>query len=302
LKALRTGASEVSFVGYLLDGEWLMSKHITQNYPQSEKKRGAPTDLREAVRLRYFHGMLLDVYHFELEQNYFNAKRMLSNRLITGPGVVCGLDVELSDDNRRVRVLPGLAIDRCGREIIVPRESEYVELPPLPPYDSYETGGGGGLDYGKQRQDRAKHMERPEHRHYCDDEYAHIVLCYHECPGDPTPVMAGDCETTTMCASGSVREKYELKVREGNAPERRVDFPDVIEGRRISYAAIVDYVTRGCRAMPEDCCLPLANVLLRDVGDGWEPEIDLTCRPIVYTNRLLYHLLVSLVKKEETEY
>lgn len=270
-----------------------MSKHINQNFPQSEKKRGT-ADLKEAVRLRYFHGMLLDVYHFELEQNYFNAKRMLSNRLIVGPGVVCGLDVELSDDNRRVRVFPGFAIDRCGREIIVPRESEYVELPPLPPYESYEATG----DYSRQpRPDYTSGKHR-----YCDDEYAHIVLCYHECPGDPTPVMAGDCESVTMCASGSVRERYEIKVREGNAPDRRVEFPDVIENRRISYAAIVDYVTRGCRAMPEDCCIPLANVLLRDIGTGWEPEIDITCRPIVYTNRLLYHLLVSLVKKEETEY
>jgi hypothetical protein len=277
-----------------------MSKHITQDHSQSEKKRGT-ADLKEAVRLRYFHGMLLDVYHFELEQNYFNAKRQLSNRLITGPGVVCGLDIELSDDNRRVRVLPGFAIDRCGREIVVPKESEFVELPPLPPYDSYDAR----TDYGRQQRTEratAKHMGGPEHHRYCNDEYAHVVLCYHECPSDPSPVMAGDCETVAMCASGSVREKYELKVREGNAPERRVDFPDVIEGRRISYAAIVDYITRGCRAMPEDCCLPLANVLLRDVGTGWEPEIDLTCRPIVYTNRLLYHLLVSLVKKEETEY
>jgi hypothetical protein len=268
-----------------------MSKQMNQYRPQSEQK--VATDLKEAVRLRYFHGMLLDVYHFELEQNYFNAKRQLSNRLITGPGVVCGLDVVLSDDGRWVRVQPGLAIDRCGHEIIVSKESEPVELPPLPEYDSDRTQE----DYGRQQ----RQMGRSEHR-YCDDEYAHIVLCYHECPSDPVPVVAGDCETVAMCASGSVRERYELKVREGNAPDRRVDFPDVIEGRRISYAAIVDYVTRGCRAMPEDCCLPLANVLLKDTGSGWEPEIDITCRPIVYTNRLLYHLLVSLVRQEESEY
>jgi hypothetical protein len=50
--------------------------------------------------------------------------------------------------------------------------------------------------------------------------------------------------------------------------------------------------------LPEDCCIPLANVLLRDTGQGWEPEIDINCRPIVYTNRLLYDLLISLLKEE----
>jgi len=39
------------------------------------------------VRNRYFYGKLLDVFHFELEQNYLNAKRWLLTRLVTGYGV-----------------------------------------------------------------------------------------------------------------------------------------------------------------------------------------------------------------------
>jgi hypothetical protein len=76
----------------------------------------------------------------------------------------------------------------------------------------------------------------------------------------------------------------------------------VIDGRRISHAAIVDYVTRGCRALPDDCCVPLANIRLRHGNKGWEPEVDISVRPIVYNNRLLFDLIQSLVNKEDTEY
>ena len=105
-----------------------------------------------------------------------------------------------------------------------------------------------------------------------------------------------------MCVPGAVREKYEVTVKDGIAPERKSNFPDVIESRRISYAAIVDYVTRGCRALPDDCCVPLANIRLKHSDSGWVPEADISIRPIVYNNRLLFDLIQSLVNKEEAEY
>jgi hypothetical protein len=80
-------------------------------------------NLEKPKRNRYFYGKLLDVYHFEMEQTYFNSKRWLLNRFVTGPGVVCGLDVELTPDRQGVIVQPGLAIDRCGHEVIVTEPS-----------------------------------------------------------------------------------------------------------------------------------------------------------------------------------
>jgi hypothetical protein len=266
-----------------------MSYNVSQHRQRGEVK--APSDLKTPVRNLYFYGKLLGVYQLELEQEYFNSKRSLMNRLVAGPGVVCGLDVQLSDDGKAVIVYPGLAIDRCGREIIVPAPSRMVELPPMPPHDH--------SDYKEKQEYRQVKHER---RGYCEEDYAHVVICYHECDTDPVPAMAGDCESVTLCASGSVREQYEVQLREGFAPERRTAFPDVIEGRRISYSAIADYVTRACRPLPDDCCVPLANVQLRYTDDGWEPEIDISIRPIVYTNRLLFELIQSLVKKEQGEY
>ena len=249
------------------------------------------TELKTPVRNRYFYGKLLDVFQFELETDYFNSKRRLLNRLVTGSGVVCGLGVDLTDDNKGVIVQPGLAIDRCGREIIVTKRVQSEPLPPFPPYPS---SGAAKQEY------QSPHYEGREYRPYCKEDYAHVVLCYHECPGDPVPALIGDCESA-LCAPGSIREQYKIEIRHGYAPERKSDFPDVIKNRRIDSRALIDYVTHACRAIPDDCCIPLADIGLRHSGDGWKPEVDIYARPIVYTNRLLFNLIVSLLKEQETE-
>src|SRR6266571_7966905 len=89
-------------------------------------------DLFSAVRNKYFYSKKMDVAQFELEQNYFNNKRRLLNRLVGGYGVVCGLNVTLANDYKSVVVSPGLAIDKCGREITVCQPSEPYPLPEPP--------------------------------------------------------------------------------------------------------------------------------------------------------------------------
>ena len=42
-------------------------------------------------RNNYFYGKLLDEFHLEMEQSYFNRHRWLLNRLSLGSGVLCGL-------------------------------------------------------------------------------------------------------------------------------------------------------------------------------------------------------------------
>lgn len=258
---------------------------------QQRRESKPPADLKTPVRNRYFYGKLLDVMHLEMEQEYFNSKRAMVNRLVIGPGVVCGLDVQLTDDNKGVIVLPGVAIDRCGREIVVTKSTDPIDLPPLPPFSSPD-----------QNDDQKRYQPKHDHHGYCEDEYAHVLVCYRECDSDPVRAVAGDCESVAICTPGAVREKYEVMIKDGYAPERKSNFPDVIEGRRISYAAIADYVTRGCRALPDDCCVPLANIRLRYSDNEWVPEPDISIRPIVYNNRLLFDLIRSLVESEAAEY
>src|SRR6266851_1078678 len=88
--------------------------------------------LQTFVRNRYFYGKLLDVFHFELESDYLNGKRWLLNRLISGYGVLCGLDVQVAPNGRAVVVTSGVALDRAGHEIIVPGITDPVSLPPRP--------------------------------------------------------------------------------------------------------------------------------------------------------------------------
>jgi hypothetical protein len=267
-----------------------------QRFPRRDER--TPADLKVPVRNRYFYGKLLDVHQLEMEQEYFIAKRQLLNRLVTGPGVVCGLRVELTSDLRGVRVRPGLAIDRCGREIIVASQSQRVDLPELPPYSEQQAEAGFQGRHGIRHHG---HQEHKRHRH-CQEPYAHIVLCYHECDSDPVPAMAGDCDTVARCASGSIREQYRIEVKDGFAPIRPNTFPtNIVDDGLINYDTLVDYVMSGCRRFPDDCCIPLANIELRDINDGWQPTVDNSIRPIVYTNRLLFHLIDSLARGDELE-
>jgi len=267
-----------------------------QRFPRKDER--TPADLRVPVRNRYFYGKLLDVHQLEMEQEYFNAKRQLLNRLVTGPGVVCGLRVELTDDQKGVTVRPGLAIDRCGREIIVASRSPRVDLPELPPYsEKYSEAGFQG------RVDSNYHGYQEHKRyHHCREPYAYVVLCYHECESDPVPAMAGDCDTVARCASGSIREQYRVEIKDGFAPVRPNTFPtNIVDDGLINYDILVDYVMSGCRRFPDDCCIPLANIELRDINNAWQPMVDNGIRPIVYTNRLLFHLIDSLARGDELE-
>lgn len=55
---------------------------------------------------------------FEAEQLYMNNKRRFVNQMISGSGIVCGLNV-ISLDDLSIMVESGVAIDETGREIVV---------------------------------------------------------------------------------------------------------------------------------------------------------------------------------------
>ncbi len=69
------------------------------------------------TRVNYFDGQLLGASDFADEQDYFRGKMRLQNRAHYGAGVVEGLEVEADGDG--LRVMPGLAYDCLGRELIV---------------------------------------------------------------------------------------------------------------------------------------------------------------------------------------
>lgn len=75
-------------------------------------------------RLRYFSGQLLQAEDFRAEQKYILDRIRFHNRL-HGHGVVCGLAVVPTDPpSGAVVVQPGVALDCCGREIVVKTPTE----------------------------------------------------------------------------------------------------------------------------------------------------------------------------------
>ncbi len=96
--------------------------------PENEKKK-EKCKLQQFERNNYFYGKLMTVRDFELEQDYYNGKRHLLNRLIHGPGLLCGFsNLEIFTDSTEVLRIRfrdgGVALDAFGREIVVPVETE----------------------------------------------------------------------------------------------------------------------------------------------------------------------------------
>lgn len=78
-------------------------------------------------RNRYFTGKYMAARDFADEQAYFVSRHRLHNRLLHGWGIVCGLEVERHPIDECathfVVVNPGIAIDCCGRELVLEQKT-----------------------------------------------------------------------------------------------------------------------------------------------------------------------------------
>jgi len=242
------------------------------------------------VRTSTFYGQLLDRDYFECEQRYFLEKISLLNRLVSGYGVICGLDVRPCDEGRAVRVTAGTALDRCGQVIVVGSTSAPVKIGEPGDRDEPDEPDDEKGDEYDDRDDRRGRKGR----------WAHVVICYHECSARPEPVMAPNCEDEEPCAPGRVEERYRIEIRPGRSPriECECSSPDLVQGGRINYPALATWITQSCPPLKDDCCIPLANIRLHRGGCD-NGDIDITIRPIVYTNDLLWDLLVGLANEAE---
>lgn len=235
--------------------------------------------IKSFTRPRYFYGQLLDVRHFEAEQEYFKRKLWMLNKMISGYGVVCGLDVQVGGDDHSVIVKPGLALDKSGREIVVHSDSKKIPVEPLPADDAKVREGAD-----------------------CKDGWVHLVICYHECKTDPEPVLGGGCDVTEKCSPGSIREGYELQLLDGKAPDIAVDsdIPNLIKGNSVNYRALVEWVSASCPCH-SDSCITLANIRRPAEGGTVElSDIDISVRPVVYTLDLLWQLVLALSRETQS--
>jgi hypothetical protein len=82
-------------------------------------------------RSRYYTGKYMTARDFQSEQDYFLSRHYMHNRLLHGWGIVCGLVVTPHSSpncqDRYVAVSPGVAIDCCGREVVL-RERKVIKI------------------------------------------------------------------------------------------------------------------------------------------------------------------------------
>lgn len=247
-------------------------------------------ELLEPVRNRWFTGKMLDAFHMELETDYGDRKRWLLNRLVLGSGVAQGLDVLPGPDPMSVIVTPGMAIDWKGREIIVPT-GEPPSVWKVP---------------------EVVVAEAKKHQHHADGKgekppsgrvHVRVALCYLDGQDVSAPTDPG---TGCGCdpGSGTIREGYEVCFDPHPAPpvQCRSRVPNLFDDADHVHAVLARWVTRHLPHEHKSPCITLANLLIDAGSPGarCEPEhIDITVRPIVYSNDLLYEMILGLFRSPD---
>ena len=177
-------------------------------------------EVDQLARNHYFRGKLLVERDFTDEQRYHLTKQRRHNRVLHGAGVACGLRVkehpEASCRDEYVVVEPGVAIDCCGREIVVARE-HYLKLPERVLAD-------GGTD--------GKHVLR-------------VRIAYAECATEDVPALFDDCACDdTATQPNRILEAFAIGIQ--------VDPPADEEGTaETDCAAILERALDPCPACDE---------------------------------------------------
>lgn len=259
---------------------------------KEDKKRCGVCVIPYFERNNYFYGKLMTVRDFFKEQCYFNEKRWLINRMISGWGVVCGLDVKQKSvdpndpckgyDNKKVVVTPGLAIDCCGREILVCEEREISVIPEKPECHQEQQ---------KERKQQHEQQREPQGGGVKEPERYIICLEYHECKTEPVNLPPIACDQKERSEFNRIRDGFKIYAK----PESECEQPLCgkkcpLENKSITINEyLCNKLKEGCPECPDCPCVILATVTVDDKGN-----IDLdTCsqRKLVYNNQLLYELI-----------
>jgi hypothetical protein len=162
----------------------------------------------ELERNRYFTGKYMTARDFRGEQEYFLSRHRLHNRLFHGWGIVCGLEVVPHKDpgckDRWVVVCPGIAIDCCGRELVIdrktpveiwqPPEDEHIEEAEPQPDDTAQeyaqtqarTTQENEMDTDDEDNDESQQPRFLLYLRYVEKEIEQVPALYAEGTCDPT--------------------------------------------------------------------------------------------------------------------
>ena len=221
-------------------------------------------------RNNYYYGKLMTQREYFAEQSYFNKKRWVINKMVNGWGVVCGLEVKpilIDSDNpikgydtNRVKVTPGMAVDCCGREIIV-YEEQVVELDP-------------------------------------DINPSIICLEHFECKTEPVHIPFIECEQKDKFEFNRIRDSYQIVIKDpGEVDIERPsgeNCPLLEDKLKPLDGYVCEKLMAGCSECPEQPCLVLAEITIDSTRENNSREIiidECSKRRLVYNNPLLYDLI-----------
>ena len=223
-------------------------------------------------RNNYFHGKLLSARDLKAEQEYFNEKRWLINRMILGWGIVCGLEVCL--EHGCLVVKPGLALDCCGRELLVcGREALHPN----------KIAEALGVELGA----------------YSQPIPWALCLEYRECKSEPVKLPSSCNQTELGQEYNRIRDEYRLSIRhlKDACPEDHSDdcCPyDDLEHAPSIHKVLVERSHRCPKCKECECVLLVTGTL--EIKPGQALQIHLAedfwkYRRIVYTNPALAGLV-----------
>lgn len=159
--------------------------------------------LPSPVKNNFFYGMLLTDDVFRKEQQYGDDKRWLLNRLSLGQGVLSGLDFELglhdAEPKSYIRLMPGVAVDGLGREIVVSEHT--MNEHPI-------NLVGDGVEIEAKESNAKEFIDKIDATK--QGRYVLLQLAYHSDQIDQTPVKAGNC--SHECEPAKTKENYQVRV------------------------------------------------------------------------------------------
>lgn len=174
----------------------------------------------------YYPGQFLTDKVLNADRAYLAAKRRLHNRGLHGSGIVCGLELQITDrENGKAVVRHGLALDQFGREIYVPEDVPVDLLAKL-----RECGSLARAECGQTTPVVAREASRlagatdQKQRGFtnafgalfeamADYPVAVVALRYEEYPIEPEPAFLPQAGCETSCAHSRVQEGYHIEVK-----------------------------------------------------------------------------------------
>jgi hypothetical protein len=189
-------------------------------------------------RLRFSTGELLDADDFVAEQTYHRRQLARSMQFLYGSGTIAGLRVTTehrpgadgAPDEVELVVEPGIALDRAGRMIEVPREACLR----LRRWFEYGAGPGSAGDRSLNPDVLRRAWRDAGGAGGGGAVVADVFLAFHPCPRGYTPAFAsGPFDALDASRPSRVRDAYELTLVP--RPEPDEDLPAAFD----PWAAIV---------------------------------------------------------------